>query len=148
MKKIIPYPSICFFQVLISGLFPLAIIPIILYVDEWIKYLFYILLGIICLSNFIVLLFSFFKWWNIPIIISKSGIIKKGKQYLWSEVSSVNLKIKMLTKYGPFKIVVINYINGTNLKFEFTELACKLIKDSCEDKIFQEKFEKIFDEFI
>lgn len=38
MKKIIPYPSICFFQVLISGLFPLIIIPIILSVDEWINY--------------------------------------------------------------------------------------------------------------
>ena len=60
----------------------------------------------------------------------------------------MNLKIKMLTKYGPFKIVMINYINGTNLKFEFTELICKLIKDSCENKIFQEKFEKIFDELI
>ena len=43
---------------------------------------------------------------------------------------------------------VKDYINGSNLKFEFTELVCKLIKDSCEDKIFQVKFEKIFDELI
>lgn len=145
MKKYIPYPSVLIIQMITICFLLFAIIPVIIYANDVLKIILLVLFGVLWLVDICILLLSFFKWWNIPIIISNFGLSKMGKkQHLWAEVSSVCIIVKIKSMYGPFRIIEITYRDGSKLSFEHYESICQSIRKYCLDELCLEKFEEVF----
>ena len=94
------------------------------------------------LIDLFLLLFSYFKWWNVPIIITEEGIITKNKTlYLWKNASSIKYIAKGPTIYGPIHMrIVIEYNDGEKISFDPYKSLCKEICKMCKDEGFLKKF--------
>ena len=94
------------------------------------------------LIDLFLLLFSYFKWWNVPIIITEEGIINKNKTlYLWKNVSSIKYVAKGPSVNGPVYVrIVIKYNDGGKVSFDPYRHICKEICKMCTDEDFLKKF--------
>lgn len=145
MKKRIPYVTAFLMQVGSLVLCPLFYV----FVKEITTIVFLIIFYVLWIVDFLILVFSYFKWWNIPIIITEEGIITKNKfLYSWKNASNVKYIAKAPTVYGPIHIrIIIEYSDGKRISFEPSKPLCKDICRMCKDEEILRKFYACYDGF-
>lgn len=143
MVKHLPFPSVCIFQIISLLVFPLAFLPFALnlvFPALWLP------LGVftfLFFTDLTALVLSLTVWWNMPIRISADGIAdKNGKIHRWCDAVCFSIKKGPPTIYGRlYYILIINYSDGSDVRFERSLTIIRSIRAHCEDKAFLNKFD-------
>ena len=143
MKKYIPCPRVFFEQVIFLIAFPFIGLSFSYNAFHGMARMISLSVSFtLWLIDLFLLLFSYFKWWNVPIIITEEGIINKNKTlYLWKNVSSIKYVAKGPSVNGPVYVrIVIKYNDGGKVSFDPYRHICKEICKMCTDEDFLKKF--------
>ena len=142
MVKCLPFPTVLIVHVTSLLFLPAASIPFSLKMDFPILWLPLGLLIFLWLSGLCVLVLSLTIWWNRPLRINEEGIACKGGQiHRWCDAVGFSTKKGPPTQYGPlYYVVIINYSDGSALRFEKSPSIIKSVRTYCQDETFLIQF--------
>ena len=146
MVKHLPFPSACVAQVISLVFLPLAILPFALNLDFPILWLPLGVIAFMWLSDLTAFALCLTVGWNVPIRISREGIVgKDGRIHRWCDVVGLSEKKGMPTRYGRFYSVILRYSDGSSIRFEESLPIIKSIKTHCSNKTFLAKLNDCFE---
>jgi hypothetical protein len=145
--KHIPLPTISIIQGISLFQILLVIIPIAFHVNGPIMFSILIFLILLWIIDLLILILSFFKLWNVRIVITEEGIVKNKKLNLWSNVTSFNMVKKWKSQNGPILYLIkIGYNDGNIITLESTESIYKDVKKKSDGKILLKEYNEWLDE--
>lgn len=145
--KHIPLPTISIIQGISLFQILLVIIPITFHVNGPIMLSILIFLILLWIIDLLILILSFFKLWNVSIIITEEGIVRNKKLNLWSNVTSFNMVKKWKSQNGfILYLIKIGYNDGNIITLESTESIYKDMKKKSNRKILLKEYNEWLDE--
>ena len=137
-RKHFPFLNVFIYQTIAAGVI-CGMFEISLVLSGLAKIVTITLLLFLLTTDLVLMILSFTLLWNVPLIIDRNGISKKGgkETFPWDKATSILIKKRIRLQYGPmFTTVTINYSDGRFLRFEASKYIFKDISELCTDQRF------------